>query len=641
MLGLATLADDGRGDAQRFLVMAGSPARRHLAVAIAAVAVVAAVLAALAGVRIASVSTDLRGAQEAIDRAALAMEDGRLADARSDLAGAQELLTSATNDLYAAELDLAGGLPVVRQNLSSLRVSVGLALRTVHAGGEILDEAAQLEGPDGRLDVSLVDGVIPLEAIRIAQSEATELLGALPGPDELPQSSLLVGPVREARERLLEESESRREQLRVLAHGLGLLEELAGGNGDRRYLIAVANTAEMRGSGGMVLNYGVLEGRAGAFELPAFGRVDELLLTVPVDSGLVPEDYLARWNGFEPLTRWRQANLAADFEVVAPVLEAMYTAATGEAVDGVIQIDPHGLSAILDGVGPVVVPELGEVRGDNVVALTLNEAYRRFPGVEERSDVLGEVAEAVFRRLVDGDVPSLRSLAGRLVEAVDGRHVLMHTTRVKGREEVRSFGAAGALPPLDAGDSLTMTVQNLSGTKLDYYLDTDLMISGERLGGAVGTVSATVTLTNSAPRDDLEPAYVFGPGPTEFDLPAGVARSLTTLYLPLGTSLSGTSGDILVEPPASGTEAGRPYVAFTVDVPASEARTVVLELQLAPISAAPYVLDVVPSPRVRPTTVRMDIATDAGPVRGEVVLDRRWRFRSDAEPRPVVAPAFR
>ena len=43
----------------------------------------------------------------------------------------------------------------------------------------------------------------------------------------------------------------------------------------------------------------------------------------------------------------------------------------------------------------------------------------RFPGVEERSDVLGDVAEAAFRRLVEGEIPSLRTLATALVDAVD------------------------------------------------------------------------------------------------------------------------------------------------------------------------------------------------------------------------------
>lgn len=456
------------------------------------------------------------------------------------------------------------------------------------------------------------------------------------------QSGKFVLPqTRELHRAVYEEAASRRQQMDVLARGLALIQHLAGGDGPRRFLIAVANTAEMRGSGGMILNYGILEGRNGVIDLTAFGRIDELLLTGPVASDLVPADYLARWAGFDPLSRWRQANLAGDFTVVAPVLEAMYTKATGRAVDGVIQIDPAGLSALLDGVGPVRVPEVGEVRGDNVLALTLNEAYLRFPSIEERSDVLGDVAEAAFRRLVDGDIPSLRTLATRLIEAVDGRHVLVHMASPRAQSAIVAFGAEGALPPVDQSESLALTVQNLSGTKLDYYVDTRLEVAGDRPAGEFGTVQATMTLSNTAPPTGVGSSYVFGPGPTETPLPAGVERALVTLYLPLGTTVEDVTGDVTVEPVASGVEAGRPFASFIIDLPAGETRSVGLALRLAPRDPGPYVLQVVPAPLVRPTSVRVDITTEAGVVAGEVRLDRRWAFVSGAEPVPVPAPVFR
>ena len=88
--------------------------------------------------------------------------------------------------------------------------------------------------------------------------------------------------------------------------------------------------------------------------------------------------------------------------------------------------------------------------------------------------MLGDVAEAAFRRLVDGDIPSLRTLAARRwSSAVDGRHLIMHTAPPRGtQDELVAFGADGALPPVDQIDSFHLTVQNLAGNKLDYYLDT-------------------------------------------------------------------------------------------------------------------------------------------------------------------------
>lgn len=608
--------------------------------AVACLLVVAA-LAGLAGLRVRSSADDLADAVALVDAASAALTDGRIGDARSALDRAYDLVSRANSSLYGvADLELSQALPIVGANLDAVRDAVGLATRLVDGGRRVLAAASPLEGASGQLEVSLSDGTLPLGAVGAAQVEIASLLGDLPA--EAPDHSSVVLPaVEEAATTLYREADRRRDQLRVLDRGLSLLAEMAGGNGPRRYLVAVANIAEMRGSGGMILSYGVLEGVDGVIDLTAFGRIDELPLGGPVAADLAPSDYLARWAGFDPLSRWRQANLAGDFSVVAPVLQAMFEASTGSTVDGVIQIDPVGLAAILDGVGPVTVPELGEIRADNVAALTLNEAYVRFPGVEDRSDVLGDVAEAAFRRLVDGEIPSLRTLAERLAEAVDGRHLLVQA-RPGVQGLLTSLGADGSYPPLEGPDAVALTAQNLAGNKLDYYLDTSLSLSGERPPGALGALEAEVTLTNTGPPGALDPAYVFGPGPTAVPLPAGVIRSLVTLYLPLGSSLERASGDVTVEPATSGTEGGRPYASFIVDVPAGQERSVVLSLRLAPRPPGPYSIDLVPSPRVRPTRVRVDVrAGDDEEVVGSVTADRWWRFSTEGAPEAVPAPAHR
>ncbi len=599
------------------------------------------VLTGIAVLRLSRAGQDLRRAQDLVEVAATAIEDGRLAEARGALDQAQAIVVGTNNELYSSvELQLLGWMPVARENLDSLRDSVGLAATVIDGGRRILGAAIPLESPTGTFEVSLSDGTIPLEAVSEAEREIAGLTIQLPSAVPSSDPPFLLPQARELRTAVYAEAVDRRAQLDVLGHGLRLMEQLAGVDGPRRYLIAVANTAEMRGSGGMILNYGVLEGVNGVIDLTEFGRIDELLLSTPVSPELVPEDYLSRWDGFDPLLRWRQANLAGDFTVVAPVLEAMYTAATGETVDGVIQVDPDGLAALLDGVGPVVVPEIGEVRGDNVVALTLNEAYVRFPGIEERSDVLGDVAEAAFTRLVDGEIPSLRTLATRLAEAVDGRHLLMHGTSAGMQDELQSFGADGTLLVDEGRDVLSLTAQNLAGNKLDYYLDTGLRLSGALPDGDVGTVDAEVVLTNTAPAGARRPTYIFGPGPTDVTLGAGVLRSLVTLYLPLGTSVEGVSGATLVEPAVSGTEAGRPYTSFTVDVPAGASRSVVLRLRMAPRPVGQQSLTVVPSPRVRPTALSVDIAAGAGALAGAVELDRTWTFVPGREPAQVKAAAY-
>lgn len=604
------------------------------------------VMGAWLAVRLVRVAGDLSTARGHLHDASELLEAGDLATARAELASATTLLVRANGELHrGADTTVLGLLPVVSHNLAALRDSVALALRVADGGRRTLAAAASLEGADGKLEVPMSDGAIPLPAVAQARLELDQLLLALPAsmPDDSP---LVLGPVREAQEDVYAEALRRRPQVSVLSRGLSLLADMAGSAGPRRYLIAVANTAEMRGSGGMILSYGVLEGAAGDFELTAFGRIDELRLTAPLAPAAVPQlpaDYQARWAGFDPLLRWQNSNLAADFTVGAPVLEAMYRQATGNDVHGVLQVDPQGLAAILEGVGPVQVPELGEVTAANVVPLVLNEAYVRFPGIEDRSDVLEDVAEATFEKLVTGEYDSLRPLADALVRSVEGRHILFHATSVSAQSAIRYFGATGEIPPAaDPVDTVHLTVQNLTGNKLDYYLDSRLELTGSRPAGGPGEVSATVRLTNTAPPGASSPTYVFGPFPgLVADVPAGVVRSLVTLYLPAGATVGAATGDATVEPVTQGTEAGRPYASFIVDVPAGAARAVTLPVLLAPRPDDGYGLLVVPSPRVRPTTLLVDLSAGDSPVRGEVPLDRSWRLDPGAPPLPWRPPAFR
>jgi hypothetical protein len=338
--------------------------------------------------------------------------------------------------------------------------------------------------------------------------------------------------------------------------------------------------------------------------LERFGPIDELALTEPAAVNPAP-DYLKRFSQFDPTMFWRNVNMSADYPQVASVMQAMFLAHEKSAVDGVIQVDSMGLSALLRGVGPVTIPELGEVNADNAVALTLNEAYTRFPDRPVRQEYLGQVAEAAFRRLVTGDYPSLKGLASALGDAAAHRNIIFWSSRPDGERPAAQLRADGALP--DNPDFAALAVENLTGNKLDYYLNTRLRVTGRRPAGDLGRLTAQITITNTAPRNG-RPAYVFGPFLPSFQ--PGEYDGLVNLYLPAGVSIAGSSG---LDQPGSLAlqgEAGRSIASFRTVLQAGQSRVVTLDLKLAPRPPGQYVLDLVPVPRVRPTSVEVDI--DAG-----------------------------
>src|SRR5207237_2655109 len=227
-----------------------------------------------------------------------------------------------------------------------------------------------------------------------------------------------------------------------------------------------------------------------------------------------------------------------------------------------------------------------------------------------RQEYLGQIAEAAFRKLLTGDYPSLRDLGTALADAANRRNVIFWSSRPSGERPAAQLHADGALA--DAPDFTTLTVQNLTGNKLDYYIDSALRIDGQRQRGKLGHLRAQIELKNTAPRDG-RPAYVFGPAFPRFQ--AGEYEGLVNLYLPQGATLIGSSG--LDQPSTINMtgESGRTIVSFRTTLQAGESRAVTLDLTLTPRPPGRYELDLIPSPRVRPTAVTVDVDTGDGRVR--------------------------
>jgi hypothetical protein len=592
-----------------------TPRRRRLVIWLGIVVAALIVLALAGALRLYQVSKDLKTARSALVTAEAAVRQGNLGVAEKQLQVGNVHVLAANSRLHGSrELAVAGLLPVIHQNLNSLRTSVGLVFEMANGGQQVLAAAGPLKGPDGKLAVSLNGGQIPLATVQAVQTRLQDLALKLPGQGDAPHGHFLVGPVRKLEGQVNQEAIRRRRQFYTVANGLNLLTDMSGARGPRHYLIAVGNAAEMRGTGGMILSYAVLSGTGGRFTLDRVGPIDQIALPAPVTLPN-PPDYVTRFANLGPTVQWRNANLGADFTSVAPVLETMYRAATGNTADGVIQIDSMGLAGLLQGIGPVQVPDIGEVNANNVVPLTLNELYVRFPDRPVRQEYLAAVAETAFGRLVSGNFSDLRPLADGLARAVRDRDVMFNAADSDDDRIGTQLGAAGGLP--SAPDFAALTVQNLSGNKLDYYVDTHLGITGTRRVGTSSNVRVTIDLSNTAPPNGTPP-YIFGP--FNSTLQPGEYVGLVSLYVPSGTRLlQSSAGD--ASPPAATSEDGRAVISFQENVGAGQRKSVTLDLALPPQPPGAYGLTLVSPARVRPTTASVDLDVDGMRLRRDVSLN--------------------
>jgi hypothetical protein len=578
-----------------------------------------------------------------IDRGLTAGSAARRAIGAVDTDGAAAQLRASAEAFADADRDLgawwarpAYAVPIVAQHTRAVRTMARTGADLVGAAEDALTavDPSHLEPRNGRVDLRAVERVAgPLAEVH------ESLIRAAEGLDDV-GSPWLLGPVADRHRDLTDEV---RRTGRSAALGRAAAElgpGLLGGEGPRRYLLVIQTPAEARGSGGFMGNWGELSAVEGRLTLSRFGRITELNEARQPEAQLRirGHDAFVAQYGRDVVTTWGVNNFSPDFETVARILAQLYPQSGGSAVDGVIGIDPYGLAALLEVVGPTEVAGWPEpLTADNAAQILLHDAYVRFapaaPGdvrpEEERVDFLSETAEAAFGRLLEGGFGGPAALADALGPAVDGRRLQLVALRTDEHRLFRAMGATGAPPPL-RGDSIGVVGQNFNGNKIDWFLRRSLRYDVEWDPGS-GRVRGDlrIDLTNDAPSAGLPPAVISWGGGTAANLTRtadGENLMLVSVYSAFPLTRLELDGAPLRA--ARATEAGRRVYTAYVSLPAGTTRTLTAATSGSLPEGDPYRLDPVWQPTVRPDRVAVRLAVPDG-----------WRLRALEGLRPVGARA--
>jgi hypothetical protein len=258
------------------------------------------------------------------------------------------------------------------------------------------------------------------------------------------------------------------------------LPELMGFSGPRRYLILAQNQDEIRPTGGFISGAGFLEVEDGdilsldfldanivdAWEQPGKNWG---VLTKPYDAPPQPlEDFMQL-----ELFLFRDANFWPDFAVSGQ--KAMDFYAYGRDVpplDGVIGINQQFLQLVLNGLGPVTIPETGENVDSSNVITSLQEAWTLQDGLTERKAFLAPFAAAILARVELG------------LNDIDPLHLIQQLNQALAQKDlqiyVREPGAAallaannwdGRLIGPESNDALMIVDTNMGYNKANFFID--------------------------------------------------------------------------------------------------------------------------------------------------------------------------
>jgi hypothetical protein len=565
-------------------------------------AFVASLLAATAALRSLTV---LRQAISELDAAVAAVHAGNKTSAVSALSSAQKDFSTASGRLDAWWADPAELVPGVRQHLLALRAAASVG-DEVSASGLSLDPDLDLHavgfGPSVLSRLSRLSTGLSATNTVLLHAEH-QLAGA--------QSGWLISSVESRLTTALSTVRRAQHDVALGTDGVNAARALLGGDGPRRYFLAVETEAELRGNGGILGNYGVLSAESGRIHLVTFGRDTDLNAAGdPATRHLTgPASFLARYGDLEPQTYWQNVLASPDFPNDASVIEQLYPQSGGTQVNGVITIDPAGLAALLSIVGPISVPSWPvPITSANATEVLLHTQYDVLTG-SARVDFLGEVAAAAWQRLSGAKLPGLSTLASVLGSAIADKHLMFSSTDRTIEDDLTALGAAGSMSRPAGSDFLAVTNENTGGNKIDYYLRRSISYTVSMQPATHSfTGEVAVTMQNLAPATG-QPAYVIG-SVANPSAPEGVNDTYVSIYTPWSYTLAFLNGQRWLM--QSGQEAGLNVYSTSLSIPPGGTATVDLFFSGTLQSLSSYKLQLFRQPTVTPDTVTVHLAVPSG-----------------------------
>jgi UDP-N-acetylmuramyl pentapeptide phosphotransferase/UDP-N-acetylglucosamine-1-phosphate transferase len=423
--------------------------------------------------------------------------------------------------VVAPNLDAVHQLAVVGRDLA--RAGSDVASRTdpkrlkVRAGTFPLDEIRRLTPALERAARAVAHAVTELESVRHDPS--------------------LVGPVKDVVNRVGRQLDRAHREADNSVVAAKLAPALFGGDGPRRYFLAVQNPAELRGTGGLIGNWGILTAVDGKIALDRFERT--ALLDDPASTEIRTisnqPDFDRRYGRFSPLQIWQNLNMSPDFPTVANVIEQNFPQSGGEPIDGVIAVDPIGLAALLKLTGPITVAGWpGPITAQNVVDVTLHQVYDVYGGDPTRVEVIGDVAHRAMDIATTGDLGSPARIAQVLGRAARNGHFILSFVKPEEEALAQRLHIGGEVAATRS-DSLLVTTQNAGANKVDFYLRRHVAYDATVTPGAKAH-TARVQANLDVKLDNTAPAGVtsFALGPWDPSFQPGENRSFVSLYTPLG-----------------------------------------------------------------------------------------------------------
>jgi hypothetical protein len=431
-------------------------------------------------------------------------------------------------DANSPLLDLAAFVPAIDDALNEANHLVAAAEYSAAAATGTFDIANNaLTGPQRIIqsDPENPDGsIVRLDRVEAMAETVTGVRNAVRSAREQLRaidSANLPGRFRPAVSDGLREMKKSDEVLGKVERGFELLPNILGANGARSYLFGMQNSAELRGTGGALLQYALLtfdEGRA-SFERPdTVYEVDrdrrQMSIPLPDDAWYV--------RGIPDAQRFGNANWSPDWPLSARVTVDYARASSDNFpdVDGFIALDPTVLEKLVPGIGAYRTKWNNRISANSAVNFLLYKAYGVYPKAYVRRVALRQVVDGFFERILNPAHPTF--LVEGLGKSLASKHIQIWLSDREEQRFVDQMKWSGKLARARDTDYIDVVQQNVGGNKLDYHA-AQITTMDIAFQGSDSLVSTRVAVENN----------VFGPQ-TQWAMgnSGPLHRPMINLYVP-------------------------------------------------------------------------------------------------------------
>ena len=296
----------------------------------------------------------------------------------------------------------------------------------------------------------------------------------------------------------------------------------------QRYLVIFTNNNELRGSGGFMGTFALVDidrGEIKDMEIPGGGTYDIQGQLVPKVISPAPLHLIN--------TRWefQDSNWWPNFPDTAQKIQWFYQNAGGPSTEGVILMTASLMEKLLEVVGPIEMPEYGDriITSENFTLETQKIVELEYDREENRpKQFLAELAPKLLEKVFALQGENFKDLIAVLQKGLNEKHLLLYFSDPSVQDIVLNLDWGGKLKDTE-GDFLSVVHANIAGGKTDAVVTEIInhIAEVESDGSIINTVE--LIRTHNGIRGE--------------DIFTGVQNnSYVRFYVPLGSTLLEASG---------------------------------------------------------------------------------------------------